>query len=412
MAAFFRKSPPPPSVDVTFAKIKEAQSRTSHELEPTPLTYSPTISALVGKHVSFKWENKFPTGSFKERGALNFLKSLSPEERKRGVCAASAGNHALALSHHAQRLQIPCTIVMPRTAALVKVDSTRSAGASVQLEGVDFDAAYRNALALSEKNNQIFVPAFDDVRTVCGQGTCGLEVLEQHSDFDTIVVSIGGGGLMAGIATVIKEKRPEVTVIGVQSEWAVEERSKAHQKAPAFPPGTIADGIAVKRVGTLTAPILKEKVDQIISVTEADIAQSIITYLRMEKTVVEGAGAAALVPVLGGQIPESSEKIVVVVSGSNIDVNLLSRLIDRDMRKRGRLLRLRVSVPDRPGSLAVVTSLISEKGANVLETFHDRSFSLYPSNVDITFLLELRNEDHQQELRHALHEAGVSTEVI
>lgn len=382
-------------------------------LPVTPLTHSPSISEIAGFDVYLKWDNKFPTGSFKERGAVNFLTSLNPQEKIKGVCAASAGNHALALSKHAASMSIPCKIVMPTSAPLIKVENTRRYGAKIILRGTDFDEAYSHALQIADQEELTFVPAFDDRRIITGQGTCGLEIINQLPDLDTIITSIGGGGLISGIATVVKSQKPDVRIIGVQSEWAAAGR-KAKQPLPdnMLPPGTLADGIGVKRVGKLTGPIVDQYVDEVLTMTEPEIANAIVKFLILERTVVEGAGAAALGPLLQGKISGDVKKAVVVVSGSNIDINLLSRLIDRDLRKAGRLSRLRVSVPDRPGSLATVTGIISSLGANVLETFHDRSFSLTPGSVDITFLLEVRNAEHRDALIEQLIAAGTEAQEL
>lgn len=399
-------TPTPPEIGIT--DIRAAQSRLRDALRVTPVTYSNSISERVGHDVLLKWENKHRTGSFKERGALNSLTLLSPKEHAAGVCAASLGNHALALSSHAARLSIPCTIVMPSNAPLVKIQSTRNTGAEVVLHGLTLNEAYEHALAIAERRRMRFVPAFDDVAVVAGQGTCGLEILEQVSDLDSVVVPVGGGGLISGIALAIKTQRPEVFVLGVQSEWATRRPDLVPDPQPLIPSMSIADGIAVKRPGKITGPLVSKYVDKLVSLSETEIAASIIGFLELEKSVVEGAGAVGLGATLRHDLPSTCKKTVIVVSGSNIDTNMLSRLIERDMGDRGRLLKLLVSVPDRPGSLHIVTGMFARAGANVLEVLHDRSFSEIPGNVDITFCLEVKDVLHRQAILKALSEGGIA----
>jgi len=384
---------------VNFADLLDAQHRLKDVLPKTPLTHSLTVSTLAGRDVFFKWENKFLTGSFKERGAVNFLYSLNKSEREQGVCAASAGNHALALSHHAAILGLPCSIVMPINAPLVKVQACQNTGVEVIQHGNSFDEAYQHALALADKKNRIFVSAFDHKKIIAGQGTAGLEVLEQCPDLDSIIVPVGGGGIVSGIATAIKHQKPDVFVLGVQSEWIVEKRKDTSGFDPLSNSSmSLADGIAVKTIGKLTAPIIEARVDKLVTISEQAIAKSIIQFLEFERVVVEGAGAAGLGALLSNHLPENCNKTVVMVCGSNIDMNVLSRLIERDMGERGRLLRATVSVPDRPGSLHLVTGILSKGGANVLQVRHDRSFSDTPNKVDISILVEVRNPTHKEEI--------------
>lgn len=405
---FFSQKPSPGIPDLTAEEIRNAAARVHTILPVSPLTHSPTLSEMTGRSIYFKWENKFKTGSFKERGVVNIFSQLTLEEKAQGVCAASAGNHALALSYHAQQFGIPCLIVMPRHAALVKVQSTRASGAEVILHGESFDEAYLHAQTLARERTRLFVPAFDDPRIIAGQGTCGAELLEQLKDFDSVIVPIGGGGLASGIGMALKAARPEIFILGVESEWAVHRRMPgAARPSGLFADTSIADGIAVKTLGKLTEPIVRNCVDKIVSIPEATIAKSIIRFLECERAVVEGAGAVALGALLDGHLPEKYQRVVVVVSGSNIDVNMLSRLIEWDMGERDRLMRINVSVPDRPGSLSSVAGMIAQLGANVLEVNHDRSFSRIPGNVDITFLVEVRNRDHKEEIFSSLQERGI-----
>jgi len=390
-------------------QLELARQKVCSRLSPTPLTLSAGLSQLIDRQVFLKWDSKFQTGSFKERGVVNFLLSLEDALRKQGgVCTASAGNHALALSYHAASLNIPCTIVMPKNAALMKVERTKKNGAKVILEGQDFDQAYQYAQNLAKAENLTFVPGFEHPLIIAGQATCGLELLHQCSEFDSVVVSVGGGGLAAGVALAIKAARPEVFILGVQSNWVT---NYADQHQSTLIRGTLADGIAVKKMGALTAKIITKYVDQLVSVSDEDIAQAIINYLELEKSLVEGAGAAGLAAVLKGDLPARYTKPAILVCGSNIDPHILSRLIEWDQRKKGRLFRVRVSVPDRPGSLARCTQIISDNGVNVVETFHDRHFSELPGNVDITFLLEVRDLEHRTSILDSLQHSGLNPQV-
>ncbi|WKZ56414.1 MAG: threonine ammonia-lyase [Bdellovibrionota bacterium] len=389
--------------------VQAALTRVRSRLPMTPCTYSAGLSELVGKTIYCKWDHKFRTGSFKERGALNFLLALEADVHARGVCAASAGNHALALSYHAAQLRVPCLIVMPTSAPLVKVQATEKTGAEVILKGTTFDEAYEAALKLAEERKMQFVPAFDHPLIIAGQGTAALEILEQYPALEAIVVPVGGGGLISGIAIALKALKPSVQILGVQSEWAVEVKAHPGQYRHAkIKPTTIADGIAVKRVGKITQPIIKSSVDQLVAVSEAEIADGIMQYLSIERTVIEGAAAAGLAALLAGKFPQLPERCVLMACGGNIDMNVLSRLIERDMAHHQRHLRAVVSVPDRPGSLYTISGIIAECGANVLEVLHNRSFSHIPGHVDITFLLEVRDAAHRAQVLQALHEVKLS----
>ena len=396
-----------PTFAISVDDVVRARERIRSALPITPLTHSPHVSESTGREVYFKWDCKHRTGSFKERGACNCLLSLSEDERARGVCAASAGNHALALSYHAARLGIKCHIVMPKNAAIIKVQSTRKTGADVILHGATFAEAYEFAQKQAAEKGYNFISAFDHPAIMAGQGTLALELLEQLADFDSIIIPVGGGGIASGIATVLKARRPEVYVLGAMSEWLVQARQQ-HGTDPRvrFAPVTIADGIAVKTVGMLTTPILNAKLDKLVAVSETDIASAIVCFLEREKSLVEGAGAAALAALLTKQLPPQYKKPVVVVSGGNIDVNVLSRLLEGEMAARGRLLRLTASGPDVPGSLHTLTGIIATNGANVLEVFHDRAASRKPGLVDISFVLEVRDHEHKAAVVESLSAAG------
>jgi threonine dehydratase len=397
------------TAEISITQVREALERVRLVLPSSPCTPSLPFSELLGRDVLFKWDNKFKTGSFKERGAVNMLLSLTKEERAQGVCAASAGNHALALSYHAQLLGIPCLIVMPKHAPLVKVQSTKNRGAEVILEGETFQDAYALAQDIAKERSRIFVPPYDHPLIIAGQGTAGLELLDQGVDFDSVIVPCGGGGLLSGIALAIKAQRPDCFILGVQSEWAAEHRSPHFVKPVMVLADTsIADGIAVKTIGKVTGPIIDRLVDKVVTVSENSIARAIISFLENERVVVEGAGAAGLAALVEGHLPDNYKKPVIMVCGSNIDVNLLSRLIEWDMGERDRLVRINASVPDRPGSLSAIAGLIAQLGGNILEVNHDRSFSHLPGNVDITFLIEVRNLDHKHEILNTMRSRGIT----
>lgn len=402
----------PDQKNISLEMVLQAADKIRKFIPFTPLTHAPNISELTEHDVFFKWDNKLKTGSFKERGALNFLLNMPESAKQKGVCAASAGNHALALSFYAEKLQIPCTIVMPRFAPIVKIQLTKKRAANVILAGDTLEDAFLHAREIAKVESKSFVHAYDDPLVISGQGTLALELIAQLDDFDSLVVPVGGGGLISGIAAVIREKRPDVYILGVQSEWAVNFRKLTEQNRPTIIPATVADGIAVKVPGSITQPIIDRTVNQMVSVSETEIASAIVRFLELEKTVVEGAAAVGLAALLCKKLPRDLKKTVVVVSGSNIDISFLSRLIERDMRERGRLLRLLVSVPDRPGTLNITSSLIAKENANVLQVFHDRSGSLVPGNVDIAFLLEVRDEAHKSQVIESLKQHGLAVREV
>jgi threonine dehydratase len=390
--------------------ILKARARIAPFLPVTPLSESLALSQEFNRRIVCKWDNKLRTGAFKERGALNFLLTLSPEERAKGVCAASAGNHALALSLHSNRLDTPCHLVMPISAPLVKVESCRRLGANIT-----YAATLHEGLEIASKwpleRGFTYIPPFDHPLIVQGQGVAGLELLEQCSDFDSIVIPVGGGGYAAGVAAAIKERRPDVFVLGVCSAWALGMRQNS-PKPGAFMPMTIADGIAVKTIGSFTGPILDRYVDQLVSVGEESIAKALVMVLELEHVVIEGAAAAGVAALIEGHLPERCKKPVLFMCGSNIDTNLLSRLIEYSLAERGRLLRVRVTLPDRPGMLHQIAGIIAQKGANVLQVLHDRSYAKAPGHVDITVMMEVRNAQHAAEVVDNLIADGLPTEVI
>ncbi|MCB9029655.1 MAG: threonine ammonia-lyase [Deltaproteobacteria bacterium] len=395
------------SLPISYKDVTDALVRIRKGLPITPVTQSLLFSEISGREVFIKWDNKFRSGAFKERGALNFLSALEPEQRKSGVCAASAGNHAQGVSLHAQSLQIPTTIVMPIYAPLVKIQAVERAGAEVVLEGENFDESLAYCLEVEKPKGKILIHAFDDPWIMAGQGTSALEILDQVPDLDSIIVPIGGGGLISGIATAIKHQKPDVYVLGVQSQWAKSGGPKKSSNKLGPFTTTIADGIAVKTIGSLNRQVIDALVDDVVTVTEDDIARAIVKYLEAEKTVVEGAGAAALAALLANALPARYKRTVLLACGSNIDMNLLSTLIQRDLVERGRWLRYTISVPDRPGLLSSISGLLASESANIMDVRHNR-FAAIPGHVEMEFLVEVRNADHGKKILKMFADKGVT----
>ena len=393
--------------------VEAARARLQGAIYETPCAYSQTLSELTGTQCYVKLENLQMTGSFKERGAANLLLQLTAVERQRGVAAASAGNHGLAVAFHAARLGIPATIVMPTYAPLIKVTSARRYGAEVILYGANYDEAYERAQAVVAERGTLFVHPFDDPRVVAGQGTLGLELLEQVASLDAVVVPVGGGGLIAGVAVAIKARRPAVRVIGVQSAAVPGmERALAAAERVRVPAGaTIADGIAVRQVGAVPYAVASRLVDTVVTVDEEELANAVLLLLEIEKTVVEGAGAAPLAALLNRSLGLAGGHVALVLSGGNIDVTMLARIIERGLVKDGRLVRLGVVLQDRPGSLARLTAQIAEERANILQIEHDRAFSrqaIGASEVELT--LETSGRKHIDAIKQRLESAGYSVE--
>jgi len=399
--------------------IRQAAARLEGQILTTPCVDSRTISQIAGAEVFLKFENLQFTASFKERGACNKLAQLADSEaaRKagtapgtaplRGVVAMSAGNHAQGVAYHAQRLGLRAVIVMPRFTPGVKVERTQGFGAEVVLHGETLEEARTHAFELAEREQLVFVHPYDDEAIIAGQGTVGLEMLEQVPEIDTLVIAIGGGGLIAGIATAARALKPGIEIIGVQAA-----RFPAMVNAiqgTHHPQGssTIAEGIAVGSPGKLTQEIVKELVDDLVLVDEADIEQAILMLLEIEKTVVEGAGAAGLAALL--KYPERfrGKKVGLVLCGGNIDPLLLAAIIQRGMVRAGRLARIRVGARDNPGSLAKITATVAGAGANIDEVHHQRAFTaLSAQNVDIELVIQTRGRAHMNDVIGALHAAG------
>ena len=394
---------------LTLADIHTAHARIKDTIYCSPCAYSETVSRQAEAQVFLKLDNLQITGSFKERGALNTLLCLSQQECPKGVIAASAGNHGLAVAFHAQRLGIPATIVMPRFAPLVKVSRARGYGAEVVLAGDDFDQALERAQQLQGDRGSVFIPAFDDLRVIAGQGTLGLELLEQIPDVEAVIVPVGGGGLIGGTALALKESGCRARVIGVQTERVagMQYALQAGKPAPCPAEPTIADGIAVRQVGDLTLPLVQQYVDDLVTVSETEIASAIVSLLEGEKTVVEGAAATPLAALLNRSLGVTNQKLVLVLSGGNIDMNIVARVIEKGLVQAGRLVQVSLIVPDRPGTLAGVGAVVADHGANILEIAHTRGFSRAEvGESEITFTLETSGQDHIATVLSALQQAG------
>jgi len=390
----------------TIADIEAARQRIGPHLIRTPLLESFTLGELCGRQVLCKFENLQMTGSFKERGALNKLLTLNEVERGRGVVAASAGNHAQGLAYHGQRLGIPVTIVMPLYTPVVKVVHTQKMGARVIQVGENFDQAHEYACELAEREGLTLVHPFDDPDVIAGQGTLGLELLEAE-EFDSVLVPVGGGGLLAGIATALKARRPSVRVIGVEAELCASMQAALAGQPFQARGRTIADGIAVQKVGTLTTAIARELVDGMVAVSEGEIAHAVQLLLEIEKTLVEGAGAVGLAALLHHRSEVPGERSVILLSGGNMDITMLAKIIERGLTADGRLTRLVVRLPDIPGALAAVTECISKERGNIRDVVHHRTFSNTPlGEVYVEFTVETRSHEHVAQIEAALRARG------
>jgi threonine dehydratase len=379
--------------------IRAAAERLRGQVVNTPCLHSRTLSALCGCEVFLKFENHQFTASFKERGALNKMAQLTPAERSRGVLAVSAGNHAQGVAYHAQRMGVPATIVMPRFAPAVKVENTRRFGADVVLAGDTFDDARLHGLQLVRERALTLVHPYDDLDIMAGQGTIALEMLDAQPDIDTLVVAVGGGGLISGMATAARALRPGIQVFGVQTERFPPVWSAMHGEPRDCGQATIADGIAVKSPGELTLPLIRERVDDVLLVSEDDIEQAILLLLEIEKTVVEGAGAVGLAALLKQRERFAGRKVGLVLCGGNIEPLVLAEIIQRGMVKSGRLVRLRFDVRDVPGSLADVASELGRLGANIDEVQHQRAFTtLSVERAQIDVVVQTRGAAHVEEI--------------
>ncbi len=401
------------SSTLTLADVEAAAQRLRGEVVDTPCLHSRTLSSLAGCEVFLKFENHQFTASFKERGALNKMAQLSASERAAGVLAVSAGNHAQGVAYHAQRMGIPATIVMPRFAPAVKVDNTRRFGATVVLEGDTFDDARAHGLALAQARGYTVVHPYDDLAVAAGQGTIALEMLAAQPDIDTLLVAIGGGGLIAGMATAAKAIKPGIEVYGVQTERFPAVWNAVHGEHRESAQATIADGIAVKSPGTLTVPIIRERVNDVLLVGEDDIEQAILMLLEIEKTVVEGAGGVGLAALMKYRERFAGRKVGLVLCGGNIEPLVLAEIIQRGMVKSGRLARLRLDIRDVPGALADVATLLGKLGANIDEVRHQRAFtSLSVERAEIEVVVQTRGVDHIAQILEAMRAQGYRAERI
>jgi threonine dehydratase len=395
---------------IELADIQEARSRIAGSVKETPCLESEVLSELCGVELYLKYESLQRTGSFKPRGAVNRLLCLTPEERERGVIAASAGNHAQGVAYAAATVGAQSLIVMPETTPLVKVTRTRELGARVELHGQSLDEALEHAYKLRNEQDLTFVHPFEDAEVIAGQGTVGLEILDQVPDLEAVVVPIGGGGLISGVATAVKALRPEVKVLGVQSRAApAMKRSFDSGKLEAREvEATIAEGITLKSPGKNTFPIIQRLVDGIELVSEEEIEAAVIELLEVGKSLTEGAGAAGYCAVRQGRFPAlAGRRVVVVLCGANIDSNILGRIIERSLLKQHRLVRLRITIKDRPGALSDLLDVVAEQGANVMHIHHDRVFTDTAFwQVEARLTLETRNREHIEQLIAALQAAG------
>ena len=392
---------------VTLKDIESAAQVIGGRVPGTPCLHSRTLSDITGAEVYLKFENHQFTASFKERGALNKLMSLDAGQRSKGVIACSAGNHAQGVAYHAHLLGIPATIVMPRYTPWVKVEQTQRHGAEVILEGDNFDAAKDFAMNAAVERGLTLVHPYNDEKIIAGQGTAGLEMMRAHPELDALIVAIGGGGLISGISIAAKAMKPAIEVFGVEMVRFPAMYHAMRDTTPQFGFSTIAEGIAVKEPGTLTRPIIARNVSEIFLVDEGDIEEAIVMLLEIEKTVVEGAGAAPLAAVLRNRARFAGKRVGLVLGGGNIDPLMLAEIIERGMARSGRLARVRVEVHDLPGSLARVTACIADQNASIEEVHHQRTFTqVAVQNVEIEVVLKTRNREHVEQIVAALQGCG------
>ena len=398
---------------IQLSNIQTAAARLQGQLLRTPCVASRTLSDITGAQVFLKFENLQFTASFKERGACNKLAQLSAAERQRGVIAMSAGNHAQGVAYHAQRLGLRAVIVMPRFTPGVKVERTRGFGAEIVLHGDTLDEARVHALALAEQQQLIFVHPYDDADIVAGQGTVALEMLHEVPELDTLVVAIGGGGLIAGMATAARAIKPEIEIIGVQTVRFPAMFNAIKGTHLPLGSSSIAEGIAVGTPGKIPQAIIARLVNDLVLVDEGDIEQAIVMLLEVEKTLVEGAGAAGLAALLKYPDQFKGKRVGLVLSGGNIDPLLLAAIIERGMVRAGRLARIRVSARDIPGTLAKITATVAEAGANINEVHHQRAFTtLAAQNAEVELVIQTRGPQHVAEVLAQLQQAGLQAGLI
>jgi threonine dehydratase len=390
---------------VTFDDIQAAHARIRHGVLNTPCLHAQTLSNILGCEVWLKFENLQFTASFKERGALNKLSQLSDAEKRRGVIAMSAGNHAQGVAYHAKRLGIPATIVMPRGTPFVKVRNTQAHGAQVVLVGDTLAESAAHAQTLRAELDLVFVHPYDDAQIIAGQGTLGIEMLDAVPALDTLVIPVGGGGMIAGVAVAAKHLRPSLRVIGVETQQYAAMQQRLAGSEVSVGGDTIAEGIAVRDIGHLPFAIAREKVDAVLTVSEDAVERAIVMLLEIEKTVAEGAGAAGLAALIAHKAQFAGRKVGVVVCGGNIDTRLLASILLRGLKRDGRLVRLRLGVPDTAGSLAKLLTLVGETGANLIDVSHQRVFShVSAKRTEVELTLETRDREHVRNMLATLRE--------
>jgi threonine dehydratase len=399
-------------ITVSFADIEAARETIRRYVFETPCAYSERLSKMTGCKTHLKMENLQMTASYKERGAMNKILHLSDAEKRAGVIAASAGNHAQGVAYAAQRNGIKATIVMPETTPLAKIRGTQEFGAEVILHGSVYDDAFGLATELQQQHGYSFIHAFDDPLIVAGQGTVGLELIEQNPYLDTVIVPVGGGGLIAGLALAMKETNPKIRVIGVEAEHVPSMKTsvEAGRIVEVERKSTIADGIAVAKVGRHPFPIVQKYVDEIVTVNEEEIANGIMVLLEAEKTLTEGSGAAGFAALYNNKIQGiEGKRVCVVLTGGNIDISILSKILERGLAKDGRLANLKIIVPDKPGSVAHITAVVAKHGGNIINIFHNRLFtSASLRETEIQIMLETKGNSHVQEIMGAIAEIGFS----
>lgn len=394
---------------VTLHEIQEARIRIADIIEKTPLDFSQTLSTLSQNQIYLKLENLQRTGSFKIRGAFNKMSTLTHDEKARGVIAASAGNHAQGVAYAAKWMGVPCTIVMPTVASLSKVEATRKYGAQIVLYGQNYDEAYAKAQSIKEATGATYIHAFDDEMIIAGQGTIGIEVLEQLPDLEAIVVPMGGGGLISGIAIAAKTLKPDIRIIGVEAKGAAgfKKSLAANRIEELTHVATIADGIAVKRPGVLTFAAVESYVDDVVLVEDEEIARAMVVLIERSKVVSEGASAAGIAAAITRKLPFENKKTAIILSGGNVDVLLLSRIIEHGLVAAGRHIRFVTTLPDRPGALVNLLTTVAETGANIVSIEHHRlGQALGLGQVEVQLAAEMRNWAHIEELKNKLHESG------
>jgi threonine dehydratase len=398
---------------ITFKEIQAARDRITGAVFYSPCPPSIPLSEITGMEVFCKLDNLQRTGSFKERGARNALAQLPDDQKKRGVIAASAGNHAQALAYQGKLLGIPATVVMPQYAPLIKISNCRNLGANVVLQGHDFAEAKAHAYMLAKEKGLAYIDGYDDLAIIAGQGTMGTEILDQVKDTDAILVPVGGAGLLAGVSLAVKTLRPQTRVIAVEAEnvASFSAAMKADKPTQITMQPTLADGLAIPQVGANAFAIARDHVDQVVTVSEDQIAIAILRLVELEKTVVEGAAATPLAAALFGKLPDLvGKRIVLLLCGGNIDPNILSRVIERGLVADGRLCRFTAVISDRPGGLAVLSRQIASTGASIKQIVHDRAFATSDlSTVNVLCTVETRNHEHFAQLRAHLKTHGVET---